>query len=269
MKRPQQKACVPMPSRPDDSATADFLKAARDADLSALEKAYAAGAAVNRSDRDGNTALIWGGARGSIPVLSFLFSHGAENHAENAVGNNALMQAIAAHHEDAAAFCLKHHFNMAAVNHDGQTAFAMAAARDFTALMDSMAALGADTNAADSKKRTPLMLAAAEGRLQALENLLARDGAALEARDEEGHTALMLACLGGHRAAAVLLLKSGARVDVADNRGRDMHFYARQWGLEDEVRTAFARYDVKQITEGARRDISLMKPLNVRRRGFT
>ncbi|MFN7114999.1 MAG: ankyrin repeat domain-containing protein [Alphaproteobacteria bacterium] len=255
-----------MPNLANDSATTDFIKAAREGDLAALEKAHAAGAAVNRSDRQGNTALIWGGARGSIPVLSFLFRHGAENHAENALGNNALMQAIAAHHEEAAAFCLKHKFNMAAVNHDGQTAFAMAAARNFTALMDDMAARGADVNAPDAKKCTPLMLAAAGGQLLSIENLLAKDKVDLEARDFEGHTALMLACLGGHREAALALLKAGARADVHDNRGRDMHFYAGQWGLEADVSEAFKHYDLVQATEGARREISLMKPLNVRRR---
>ena len=78
----------------------------------------------------------------------------------------------------------------------------------------------------------------------------------------------MLACLGGYRDCAVSLLKSGARVDVADARGRDMMFYARQWGLEDEVKQAFSRYDVKQITEGSKRDISVVKPLSIRRRGY-
>lgn len=255
-----------MPNLANDSATTDFIKAAREGNLAALEKAYAEGAAVNRSDREGNTALIWGGARGSIPVLSFLFTHGAENHAENALGNNALMQAIAARHEDAAAFCLKHNFNMAAVNHDGQTAFAMAAAKDLTVLMDDMAARGADANAPDAKRQTPLMIAAADGRLRALENLLAKDKVDLEARDFEGHTALMLACLGGHRDAALMLLKAGARADVCDNRGRDMHFYAGQWGLEAEVGEASKRFAVAQATEGVRRDIGLMKPITIRRR---
>ncbi|MDP2204766.1 MAG: ankyrin repeat domain-containing protein [Alphaproteobacteria bacterium] len=255
-----------MPNLANDSATTDFIEAARENNLAALEKAYAEGAAVNRSDRQGNTALIWGGASGSIPVLSFLFTHGAESHAENDAGNNALMQAIAGHHEDAAAFCLKHHFNMASVNHDGQTAFAMAAARNFTVLMDDMAARGADINAPDAKKCTPLMLAAAGGCVEALENLMARPNINLEARDFEGHTALMLACLGGHREAALALLKAGARADVYDNRGRDMHFYAGQWGMEAEVSEAFKRYDLVQATEGARREISLMKPINVRRR---
>ncbi|HCS23649.1 MAG TPA: hypothetical protein DIW20_07870, partial [Rhodospirillaceae bacterium] len=67
------------------------------------------------------------------------------------------MQAIAAHHEDAAAFCLKHTFNMAATNNDGETAFAMSAAHGFTQLFDTMLAQGADINARDAKGRTPLM----------------------------------------------------------------------------------------------------------------
>ncbi len=258
-----------MIARAYESATAEFIEAASKADLTALKAAYAKGVAVNRSDKMGNTALIWGGARGSIPVLSFLFAHGAENHAVNAAGNNALMQAIAAHHEEASAFCLKHAFNMAAVNNDGETAFAMAAARSLTSLFDDMIAQGADINHPDAKGRTPLMIAAAAGAEGTVANLLARNGVKLEQRDEEGHTALMLACLGGYRGTAVLLLKAGARVDVSDKRGRDMMFYARQWGLEDEVREAFSRYDIPQIKEGIRQDISLMKPIGpvVRRRG--
>lgn len=261
----------PSGSRTDihkENATSDFLKAASEGNLAALEKAYAKGAAVNRSDKQDNTALIWGGAHGNVPMLAFLFAHGAENRAVNADGNDALMQAIAQGHEQAAGFCLKNSFNMAVVNNEGRSALSLAAQKNMVSLFDDMTAQGANINAPDAQGRTPLMLAAAGGHVAAVKKILSHPSVQLETRDGEGHTALMLACLGGFRDCAVALLQSGARVDVADNRGRDMMFYARQWGLEDEVKQAFARYDVKQITEGSKRDISVIKPLSIRRRGY-
>lgn len=251
-----------------ENATSDFLKAASEGNLAALEKAYAQGAAVNRSDKQDNTALIWGGTHGSVPMLDFLFARGAETCAVNAAGNNALMQALAQGHEQAAAFCLKKSFNMTAVNHEGQSAFAIAAKNNLVSLFDDIVAQGTPIQTEDAQGRTPLMIAAAAGHTAAVQKILSYPDTRLEDRDKEGHTALMLACLGGYRDCAVSLLKSGARVDVADARGRDMMFYARQWGLEDEVKQAFSRYDVKQITEGSKRDISVVKPLSIRRRGY-
>lgn len=250
----------------NESATADFLKAALCGDLGALRTAQAAGAAVNRSDKKGNTALILAGARGDVPMLAFLFAHGAEARAENDNGDNALMQAVAGGHEAAAVFCLTQDFNMAAKNGAGQTAFGLAARGDMVAVIDAMQAKGADVNAPDEQGRTPLMHAVSSGSLRALEKILSLDGVEIEKRDGEGHTALMLACIGSRREAAVMLLKAGARVDVADDRGRDVMFYASQWGLEDEVRHAFRAYDITQITEGARREVKVLSPLKIRRR---
>ncbi len=248
------------------NATNDFLKAAAARDLRGLQAAYADGAAVNRSGKDGLTALLHAGQHGDADMLSYLFSIGADPRAQDAQGDDALMKSITGGHTAAAQICLKQPFNLAAANAAGMTAFAHAALHGMHDVMGEMVSRGANPNITSIDGRTPLIHAAAQGRLQAIDKIFTFDKIAVNAQDNNGQTALMTSLMGGHREAVARLLMEGARPDISDKRGRDVMFYARQWGLEDEIREAFRRYDVTQITQGARHEINVLKPANIRRR---
>lgn len=255
-----------MQSPREINATIDFLKAAAAGDMAGLQAAYAQGAAVNRSGKDGQTALLLAGQHGDANMLAYLFSIGADARAQDAQGNDALMKTISGGHTPAAQICLKQPFNLAATNVSGLTAFAHAALHGMSDVMDDMVAKGANHNLISSDGRTPLIHAAAQGKLKTVDKIFTFDSVAINAQDKEGQTALMTALMGGHRETAARLLIEGARPDISDKRGRDVMFYARQWGLEDEIREAFRRYDVTQITQGARHEINVLKPINIRRR---
>lgn len=255
-----------MHSQREINATMDFLKAAAARDLPGLQAAHAQGAAVNRSGKDGQTALLLAGQHGDTAILSYLFSIGADPRAQDAQGEDALMKSINGGHTAAAQICLKQSFNLSAANAAGLTAFAHAALHGMHDVMDEMVSRGANPNILSADGRTPLIHAAAQGRIQAIDKIFTFDKVSVNAQDNEGQTALMTSLMGGHRQAVARLLIEGARPDISDKRGRDVMFYARQWGLEDEIREAFRRYDVTQITEGARHEINVLKPATIRRR---
>lgn len=252
----------------DITATNDFLKAAATGDADRLRDAFARGAVVNRSDKNGMTALLYAGQRGDVDMLGYLFSIGADPRAQDDKGDDALMKSIAGGHVDAARFCLTQSFNMSVANAAGMTAFAHAALHGFDMLLDDMRAKGAAADSRSSNGRTPLIHAASAGKTIVIDKILTFDDIAVNTQDDEGRTALMSALVGGHREAAISLLIGGARPDICDNRGRNAMFYAGQWGLQDEINEAFRRYDVGQITEGARHDINVLKPPTIRRRAM-
>ena len=88
---------------------------------------------------------------------------------------------------------------------------------------------------ADSMGRTPLMLAASQGRLDAVDSLVAAR-ADIDAIDAHGRTALQLAAAGGHLAVVDLLLTLGADEAHKDNDGAVALHYAVTHGDVSLVR---------------------------------
>ncbi|ETN67635.1 hypothetical protein AND_000547 [Anopheles darlingi] len=76
-----------------------------------------------------------------------------------------------------------------------------------------------EANAVDEQLRTPVLLAAANGRTGALEVLLKRGGD-IRRTDRMGNTALHLAAIGGHRACVECLLGAGCSLFEMNTAGR-------------------------------------------------
>ena len=77
---------------------------------------------------------------------------------------------------------------------------------------------GADADAADEHRWTPLMVAADAGRLGVVRALLAR-GADADATNRHGGTALMVASYAGHEGVADALRAAGADESLRDGAG--------------------------------------------------
>ncbi len=95
---------------------------------------------------------------------------------------------------------------------DGTTALHWAVYNDDVRLVERLIAAGADVNAANDYRATPLSEAAVVGNVEVLRRLLAKR-ADVEAANADNQTALMVLARTSNVQAAKLLLKHGAKVD--------------------------------------------------------
>jgi ankyrin repeat protein len=86
-------------------------------------------------------------------------------------------------------------------------------------LVDLLLAYGADVNARNQRKVTPLHMAARYGLARVAEALI-RHGADLNARDTNRETPLYRAANLGHAGVVAVLLRAGADPTLADRRGQ-------------------------------------------------
>jgi uncharacterized protein len=77
----------------DREGRSDLHYAARDGDLSAVEKLVSAGADVNLQDRRGWSPLHFAAQAGAVDVVTFLITHGASVDPEDGLGNTPLSTA--------------------------------------------------------------------------------------------------------------------------------------------------------------------------------
>lgn len=77
---------------------------------------------------------------------------------------------------------------------------------------------GADVDARNSAAQTPLLVAAQNGHVKAMEIFLSR-GADINAQDDRGRTALMVAAGADDVKMIKLLLSKGAKVNIKDESG--------------------------------------------------
>jgi ankyrin repeat protein len=106
----------------------------------------------------------------------------------------------------------------AAVNQrssDGTTALHWAVYNDDVALVERLLAAGADVNASNDYRATPLSEAAVIGNVDVLRRLL-KKGANVESANGDNQTALMIIARTSNVEAAQLLLRYGAKVDARE-----------------------------------------------------
>jgi len=114
-----------------------------------------------------------------------------------------------------------------------------AAARgDEDQILASLAA-GADPNARDADKSTPLMLCAVQslfGKERKIVEAFVKAKAKIDAVDKDGATALMSAAATGHDGMVRLLVENNAKVDLKDNDGWTALMYAASGGHSSAVK---------------------------------
>jgi ankyrin repeat protein len=169
---------------------------------------------VNHGDFAGRRALHLAAAGGDTRILELLIAQRADVNVEDARGNTPIADAIFADHTAAAELIAKH--GGAHGSRDTADAFCTAAGAEGGALvLRKLCLYGGNANAANGEARTPLHVAAAEGRLDAV-RLLLDARADVHARDRRGATPLQDALVARQDGAAELLLAAGGRLGDFD-----------------------------------------------------
>eukprot|EP00953_Heterococcus_sp_UTEX-ZZ885_P029384 15599-Heterococcus_DN1.PRE.2 len=152
---------------------------------------------------------------GDLQILELLIQHGADVRAVTDRGFTLLMQAATDNQPRVAEFLIQQGLSVHAVDDSGSTALhhAAASASKGTETMRVLLAHGADVNAVDLQRCTPLHLAARSEQLDKVEVLVAA-GADVLRTDEIGGTALHVAIHFEHLTVVQLLLEHGADVVI-------------------------------------------------------
>jgi cytohesin len=227
------------PRATDPIGTTALMWAAYYGDLDLVERLVAAGADVNAKNEFGTSALTEAAIIGDAEVIAALLGAGADPNIENDEGETPLMAVARTGQIPAAELLIDAGADVnAREDWGGQSAVMWAAARKHPAMIELLAARGADVDAhgvirqwdrkvireprpKDMEKGgfTPLLYAAREGCLECAKKLIAA-GADPDLADPERVTPLNLALLNLHFDFAVYMIEAGADIDKWDLFGR-------------------------------------------------
>ena len=233
----------------NSSAEGLFL-AAQSGDAAKVSDALQAGVDVNirdtRPESPGFTPLMLAAVQGNAEVVAQLLQNGADvsvkddNVQDSDSGfsfvfreggvamvreggfqmhRTALGWAAESGHADVAQLLLKNGAEVDALDRAKLSPLLIAADSNSLGTVQLLLAAGADVNLRCRGKQTALMFAAEKGHADVID-ALAQGGAKLELKDADGYTALMLAASKAQPASVAALIKAGADLQAKSKIGR-------------------------------------------------
>ena len=228
------------PKAGDGQGVTALHLAARAGQDGVVKALLAKGAGLEAKDRHGYTplwyAIMGRNGKSHAATARLLIGAGADQWVAVPGGATPLHAAVLAGSQDLMELLVENSSDMYAEGDvmvgeqelGGVTPVGLAAHRGSVLGIEIMLAGGCDLNTADSRGRTPLMLAAEGLRGKAIVQKLVKEGAKPGARDQQGRTALHHAAMGWKTGAAPLadkeaavraLVAAGAPVNQADLNG--------------------------------------------------
>jgi ankyrin repeat protein len=208
-----------LPPVPVGAPKVGLAGAAVRGDLVALERALAAGAAIDELDSQHLTPLLWAMRGRRVDAARTLIERGARVDLAMPDGTTPLMLAAQLGLESVSALLIERGARLDTVDRDGRTALMLAARGGHHGVLSSLLTRGAVVGLADGSGRSALMYAALAGASAATIDALIDHGAGIEARTVQGATPLILAASWGHADSVRALLARGARMDARDQHG--------------------------------------------------
>ena len=194
------------------------------------------GIEVNKTDNDGNTALIMAFTNGHTPIVTALIAGGADVNVTDKKGQTALLWASARGDTTAVTAVLAADgVDVNKPDADGNAAMIVAFTNGRTPNVTALIAAGADVNIANKAGKTILLLASAAGNTTAVAAVLAADDVDVNKPDADGNTALILAFTNGHTPNVTALIAAGADVNIANKAGKTILLLASAAGNTTSV----------------------------------
>ena len=214
-------------------STTPLIQAALNGHADAIRVLISRGAEVNKPEpSDGNTALHAAAQEGHLLVIELLMSKGARHDVRSNYGRTPLFQAA---FKEAAICLLDHGADVNAKDNLRFTPLMLAAQEGHLPLVDLLVLRGADLDLANNEGATPLIKAAQNGRLEVIKFLVEKV-AVVDQPANDGGTALDHASLDGHLDVVQFLLSAGANINHLDVKGMSPLYAAAQNGHIEVVK---------------------------------
>ena len=184
------------------------------------------GASVTARDRFGSTALLIAARSGHVEAIEFLLAEGSDIEHVNLAGSTALLRAVTANRRKAARHLLKAGANPDKANIKKISPLVAASFNGSRRLVKQLLKAGANPSQTDASGKGPAVYAAGKGYNDILKLLL---DAGADVNQVYGNSLTALMWAAGHAndvpaaeglAAARLLIERGAKIGIADNRGK-------------------------------------------------
>ncbi|XP_062922265.1 uveal autoantigen with coiled-coil domains and ankyrin repeats-like isoform X2 [Mobula hypostoma] len=204
-----------------------LLKAVEKGDVDKVTSVLAKrGVTPTKLDAEGRSAFHIAAAKGDVPCINAMLSHGVDVAATDAAGRSVLHLAAKSGQSLCLQRLLQQDCPVDTIDHEGKSALHDAAVAGCASCVKLLLDHGAVVNVKDQDGGTPLLLAAQACHPVACRLLLDR-GADINSRDNESRTALMLGCKSGCKEAVEVLLNHGADVSLTDQHGHQCLHYAQ------------------------------------------
>ena len=223
-----------------DSGESLLHQACRNGNIKTVQALIAAGASVNKADKNGLSSLMFAAIHGQAGTVSPLLEAGADANRATNDGRTALTFAAENGHLEIVAALIRAGADANQAMSDGSTALIKAAQNGHTQIVKTLMDAGADIHKADPRGWTALMLAAQKGHLEIVAALIRAGADADQATPHSRQTALMSAAQNGHAEIVRALIAAGADANQAMRDGRTALMLAAENGYS-EIVTALIR----------------------------
>jgi len=217
-----------------------------------LEFLLSKGADKNERDREGNCPLVWIIANdGAEELMEALVDHGASVNMQNFVGESPLYLAVQRNLSDKVSYLLENGADVAVRNLDGATPLHAAAAAGADEIISLLVKWGAHVNAVDDEGDSPFHWAVRESQGNTA-CLLGQLGADPNLKNEDDESPLDLAvCLG-----ELVLARHLVQNKPSTNNNNNLAFKPLPELVPDEQTSGFHADEAKDAMRGSGQTVS-------------